>query len=662
MMSWAELSAAEENGFPMNYSDRGRYACYDTPYLSMTFRAEDGWLAFLGLDSGGRRPDHKNTYNLLKPSFGARALGGEVSHVEHGTEGVRVEGKEGTFAFQPGATEREVAMSFEAPEGRLLKETFFEASLSIATAPPTIWAETDPEETPWITERNQAPGVHGERTWSLPMRIHFPDYGTLRVESDDGAVECHETLLETKEMRGLSLGYQNFGGHNEMVALHHGISRLEFRVRAGESRAKVGLRFTVEPEIAPQAPFVAGREWDGFRRAWLNNFPLNRCTLSMGDNIKLEGIAHLSEHNKADMLELCDPAMHPVFGKIRETFVHAIDLALLHYQAPDGEVCWEYAEGKKKEGQLTASFIDCGPSNLIGALVALRWVPEKLERWLEPLLRLGDFLMRMDSDGDGLIEIPFNGRSYKEPWNHPGGRPRIWWDNFANGHKDAWFNLLVHRGLRMLLPVAREAGRKEEAAKIGAFLKKFRANFMRELFNPESGVIAGWKDDLGRLHDYHFTFPTALAVNEGVVSKAEGKRMLRRLLKYMKAAGFGDNRFGIPGNTLAVPLNVDTFDWAFMAEWPRYENGGCCGMTAWHFLNALYRVGMEAEADAIYFRMLHTVETMPTHSGLFPGYMESVDWRTKDGNPCGYNYLADNYLFLAAGYVHHAGMKHPAMV
>ena len=86
-----------------------------------------------------------------------------------------------------------------------------------------------------------------------------------------------------------------------------------------------------------------------------------------------------------------------------------------------------------------------------------------------------------------------------------------------------------------------------------------------------------------------------------------------------------------------------------------YARPRCCGMTAWLFLNALYRVGMEKEADAIYFRMLDTFENLPTHSGLFPGYMESVDWRTKDGNPCGYNYLADNYLFLASGFLHHRG-------
>ena len=85
-----------------------------------------------------------------------------------------------------------------------------------------------------------------------------------------------------------------------------------------------------------------------------------------------------------------------------------------------------------------------------------------------------------------------------------------------------------------------------------------------------------------------------------------------------------------------------------MSKWPVYEDGGLCGQNAYHFIQALYKSGMRKEADMILFRMLDTFESGPTHSGLMPGYMKSIDWRTKDGNPSGYNYLADNYYFLLA--------------
>jgi len=44
---------------------------------------------------------------------------------------------------------------------------------------------------------------------------------------------------------------------------------------------------------------------------------------------------------------------------------------------------------------------------------------------------------------------------------------------------------------------------------------------------------------------------------------------------------------------------------------------------------------------------------------VFPGYMRSVDWRTREGIPCGYNYLADNYYFLLAAITGYYGIAMP---
>ncbi len=657
----------------MNYENCGAYVCYDSAHLALAFRTEDASLAFLGLDSGGRRPDHKNSHNLLKPSFGAHASafakkGTAAPDIRHGPDGLRAEGSAGVFAFTPDNDPRSFTLAFEAPPGETLPATFFVASLSIATAPPAVWADA----LPLRRRRPPRPGRPGRfrrppaRTWRLPMLVHFPDYGTLRIESaepgGDADIVCREALVPSSEMRGLSLGFKNHGYHNWMVALHHGVSRLEFRlVGRASARRRAALRFLVEPEIAPKAPFVDEPRWNGFRRAWLNNFPIQRFSLSMGDNLALEGVGHLAIHNKADMLSLCDPADHPLFGRLRDTFVRTLDLTFARCQAPDGEIQDAYRWCAKAPGAPPGAFLDVTPATLVAACVALRWAPDRLPAWLPAMLRAADFLLGLDADGDGLLESPFSGTSFHAPWPFPGSRPRNWWDNFAFGHKDAWTNLLAHRALRLVADAARAGGRVADAARIDAFLVPFRESLLRELLNPETGLLAGWRDAEGRLHDYGFTFPAAMAVNEGVLTRSEGRRMLRRLLRAMREAGFGDNRYGIPGNTRPVPLGVDTIGWAFMGAWPRYENGGCCGLAAWHFLRALYRVGLEREADAIYFRMLDTFENWPTHSGLFPGYMESVDWRTKDGQPCGYNYLADNYLFLGAGYLAHSGRQHTAL-
>lgn len=641
----------------MNYTDRKTHACYANDYLSLSFDNATAHLAFLGLDAGGRDASRKNTYNLLKPGHGAwspifKAAGKPAVKASPTGVSAKAGAVAQRFRFTGAKT---FVWSLDAGAAPL-KGTAFELRLAIRTAPPTIWADTDPPDPSKPAARPRDPLVYARRRWSLPMTVHFPDYGLVRIETAGGPLDCEETLVKSADMAGLNLGFQNLGGHRQGCALHHGWSRLVFRL--AQPAARAALRFTVLEEQYPRHHGDAfdGAAGSGLRRCWMNNFTLERNSCTMGDNIYLGGLAHLSMHHKADLLDLMDPA-DPLTQRIRATFVRTLDDTWRLAQAADGEINWEYAGRSKGERQM-GSFIDTTPSALISSAMIGRWEPAHVARWIDAMIRAGDFLMRLDVDGDGIIEIPFSGNSFNAPYSFP--RPRNWWDNFAFGHKDAFFNLTAHRALRQLLPFARELGRRDAAERIAAFLDRFDANFRRVFRNPESGVIAGWISADGAVHDYRFTFTTALAVTEGVVGRREGAAMLRRLLRQMKRSGFGDFRFGIPGPTIPV-ARPDTIDWAFMGDWPMYENGGCCGLTAYHFLNALYHAGLVAEADAILFKMLETFETKATHSGLFPGYMESVDWRTKDGVPCGYNYLADNYVFLGAAVIAKGGLPHPAI-
>jgi hypothetical protein len=173
--------------------------------------------------------------------------------------------------------------------------------------------------------------------------------------------------------------------------------------------------------------------------------------------------------------------------------------------------------------------------------------------------------------------------------------------------------------------------------------------------------MAGWISRNGKVHDYGFTFAVSMGINEGLIPKEKGKEMLRKLLSIMKKEGYGDLRFGIPGNVMPVAPQ-DTICWPCMTDWGRYENGGLNGMNGYHFLTSMYNVGMKKEADKILFTILDTYEKDFTHSGLMPGYCRSVDWRTKEGVACGYNYLADNYYFMLSVYVGEHNFPHTSIV
>jgi hypothetical protein len=269
------------------------------------------------------------------------------------------------------------------------------------------------------------------------------------------------------------------------------------------------------------------------------------------------------------------------------------------------------------------------------------------------LLKAADFMASLDRDGDGILEVPFHGNSM-----HVKGDERVcrnWWDDFAFGWKDAYTNLLTYRAWGFAAEVCEKLGDEKSAEKLEGYRKAFAKSFHKIFYNPETGVYAGWISRDGKIHDPMFTFVSAMAINEGLVPKARGKKILTKMLKRLDEAGF-NIRYGIPGPLYPLPEN-DRGTWAPMSDWGRYEHGGHCGQTAYHFLQALYNCDMKKEADEILFAMLDTFENEPTHNGLHPGYFKSWDWRAKDGRPCGYNYLADNYYFLLAAITGHYGVK-----
>jgi hypothetical protein len=272
---------------------------------------------------------------------------------------------------------------------------------------------------------------------------------------------------------------------------------------------------------------------------------------------------------------------------------------------------------------------------------------------LPTICKIVEYNLALDQDDDGILEAAYHGDHFRDEKTSLN-----WWDAVAFGHKDAYGNLVYHQAFRRIIPILKRLQQPGLATKLEVFLAKFRANFHRIFYNPETGVYAGWVSRDGRMHDYMFTFITAMAVNEGLVDQDSARIMLLRLWDQFVKNKYGDFKFGVPGNALPIHPD-DRSDWAPMADWGQYQNGGFCGQTAYHFILALYRAELHEQADQILFRMLDTFDTLPTQSGLSTRFTESCDWRTKDGLPCGYNYLADNYVFLLAAIHGYFGIELP---
>ncbi len=627
----------------------GKYSCYGSDFLSYTIDNEKGKIAFFGIESSGRDRDKHASYNLMLPAYGgifgafkkSKPVSSEITD-----NSAFFKNENGSSVNYNMVNEHTLNIELDKVD---IKD-IFSTRFSIKTAPPTIWTKNQPKR---LKSRNDLT-IYKTR-YDLPLFIHFPDFGRLEISSDAQDVYCVEELQMSGDFVGLDLGYKNHSyNHNRIHALHYGSSYLTFKSK--NSLEKVNLTFKVMDECYPPFPYENDERYNGLKRNWLNAFAMNRELFDMGDNIYFHGTGHLAIHMKSDLLQMVDEDDEQ-FKIIRRTYERQVERSFKQSQDKSGEVsvCCFKKEKKKSDGCAA----DSTPGAIIGLTGIANWNLPLAKKLIPYAIKAADFILALDTDGDGIFEVPYPGDYLGQPADN--GYYCNWWDNFAFGHKDIYANYLYHRALRELSDLLERVGMQDQAKKYRQQLERFDKSFFNTFYNPETKLMAGWISRNGKVHDYGFTFAVSMGINEGLIPYDKGREMMKRLLGHMDKEGYGDLRFGIPGNVMPV-AQADTISWPCMSDWGQYENGGLNGMNGFHFLTAMYRVGLEKEADKILFAILNTYEKQMTHSGLMPGYCQSVDWRTKNGVSCGYNYLADNYYFLLSVYAGKCDMPHPAVV
>lgn len=603
--------------------ESGDFVTYTSPYYALACNKNAPDMAYFCIESGGR---HRRLLDksLLRPGMGGHPAGdGQNSEVTiHATD------------------ERSFELQVTAKNG--FAGEFYQVCTAPDISPVTVWA----------TRSNLPPSGQYDRPVSfykpriikashqLPAILHFPDYGLVKIEASNGSVYMQEHIVPDDTNAGLALGPFNRGPHSGFRAYHKGSVILSFH--AEERTDNVQVKFTVLDE---NYPHIAGCDFssdrfNGLKRCWQNAFPVNPRQQTMGDNILLNGVAHLALSFKADML-VFTPAL-----PCSESMLNALKRAL-HLT---------FTDRVQESGRIN----DYGQESTEVVLISLYDYLITTNDWdfireHQPAIRrVVRSVIETDTDHDGIFESPYHGNYFQQ---NPVSLN--WWDDFAFGHKDTYVNILAYRALRNMREVFDMLGLNEDVQAIDNQLDLFKKAFHKTFFNPKTGVYAGWISQDGNVHDYMFTFINGMAINQGLVDKSLAKSILQKMLKKLKEEGY-DFVYGVPGPLIPVDAK-DKGAWEEMTRWGRYENGGLCGQTAYHFIQALYNTGMREQADHILFSMLATFEREPTHSGLFPGYLQSVDWRTKGGAPCGYNYLADNYYFLLAAVTGHYGIPYPKL-
>jgi hypothetical protein len=486
---------------------------------------------------------------------------------------------------------------------------------------------------PLVHPANGATATHSECIPPpvLPCLLHAPDYGTLLVRSESPT----NPVCVVSEPGLRSSTRCNLLFRSDMPPrVEDGL----FLQPGGEQRME--LEFSVEapvplPELVPQEPHL-----HSLARSWLNTFQYRADVGILANNI-------FSDNAAFCMFTFTDPA---VFTPALPGGLEAIQLARGSLE--------RYFSGARGCG-IGAEDIetDVYPSLLISAWDVIRVTGDLdlLRRWLPHLETMAAKAEAQDRNGNGLPESTRSGLAGTA--ERPTGN---WWDLINFGHEDAYVCALSFRAFEALADLEKLAKRPDQAAHFHERAERIRSAYVPAFLNPKTGILAGWRDTRGDLHDYWFVFINGMAISYGLVPDELANSIVERIEAKLNETRYSRFDLGLPGNLISIaradyipnalgsPQKADGSD-----TFGTFENGGATACYAYFYIQALYKLGRRAEAERILWPMVETF----ARGGFQNGVGHGGEWRRWDGTPSGYEgFLADAYYAQLAVFTGHYGI------
>jgi len=476
----------------------------------------------------------------------------------------------------------------------------------------------------------------GKNKTRLPAILHFPDMGTIRLTADKpGVIVNYDASRKAAD------------GKNYISVVLPG---------ATKQQVAVSYVFTVT-SVYPHFPGVESEKFAGLRRNYLNLFQVNP---------KLQVLANNSCSDPC-AFTLCFSSMLALKTPPLADSLSALDLLKMSVE--------RYLNGMKAYGMYGYNsnwedtnmdiynsktqpydYLDTYPSLVISACNyiigskdtgwAEKYYP-KIKEWI-------DKQMKRDYNKNGLVEYELSGNSGS--WNGV-VRPANWWDTIGYGHEDAFSNALTYSALNLMVQVTDMLGKKEDAAIYRQLAGRLKGAYFKTFYNPETGVLAGWKSQDGKLHDYYFLVVNSMAVYYNLVPEDKIKDVMLTLWNKMQEVGYKDFTLGVPGNL--VPVRKEDYThhdprWGGGIKedgsdaFQRYENGGASLNWSYFTLEAFKKAGLDEQLNIISDGILKGIDEGGFQGSCSEGKM-TKDWKTWNGECWGYEgFLCDGYLVLLA--------------
>ena len=465
---------------------------------------------------------------------------------------------------------------------------------------------------------------------TLPCYLHAPDAGTFHItQRGDGAM-----LRQSPSVWKIMDIVPHAAGSGELYGL---IPAKPWRTT---------LQFDVEsltpfPELVASEPRLNGlpryalniAQWKLRSKVLANNVNSDHCPLSLQFYAETAVYAPRLQDNI----------------EVMKLVAESVDRYL---DGMNGHLMWHgFKVEVQPPGKWTASLETSGYI-INSAWYAVLTVGGKplLDRWLPRLEALAGHLEAHDTDGDGIVDS---------------GNQGHWFDtyNLPVGVKEAHSTAVNYDAFLHLANLEERVGRKEQAAHYKHLAQLIKDNYLKMFYNPETGVIGGWRDKEGKLHDPMFPWVNGYAICAGVVSDEMANQILDRLFAQMKKIRLGAAQYpyGMPTNL--IPLQKDDWRNHESRGWQGYMNGSITPPFSNYIIMALYKMGRREQAEELLWAQIGSFDKGTFNAGTGVPFRH---WRNPVGSAFynwagtfgdGEGYLPENWHAYAGIFAGHYGIR-----
>ena len=469
---------------------------------------------------------------------------------------------------------------------------------------------------------------------TLPCYIHAPDAGTFRVtQRGDGAILRQAPSADDFNLSARQL--MDIAPYAPASSEHYGI------IPAKPWRTT--LQFAVEsvepfPDLVASEPRLNGlpryalniAQWMPGKKLLSNNVVSTNCPLSLQFYAEMAVYAPRLKDG-IDVMELVTASVDRYLDGV------------------GGHLMWHGMRVEVQPPGKWVASLETGGFILNSAWYAVQTVGGKslLKRWLPRLEALAGHLEAHDTDGDGIVDSGDRGH---------------WFDNYMlpAGVKEAHSTAVNYEAYLHLANLEEMADRKDQAAHYKHRAQLIKDNYLKVFYNPETGVIGGWRDKEGKLHDPMFPWVNGYAICAGLVSDELANQILDRLFAQMKMIGFTQYQYGLPTNLL--PMQKDEWNYG-PREWQGYMNGSITPPYSNYVIMALYKMGRREQAEELLWPQIASFDRGTFNSGVRIPYMQTRNpvgsafyyWDGSRAN--GEGYLPENWHAYAGIFAGHFGIR-----